>query len=196
VRARARWRGRRGLAAASAFTSLTAFTTLASFTTFTTLAVAAIPTVAPVPAVAIPVASPAVSPAAVAAVTVSAASSTASAAAVTSAVALASLLGRLTPLHRLSQALWRAEVRRRGGHLVVLAVSAPAVQVVLLAVVVRLRLDLDGLVVAVHQVPQLLPLLVLEQPRHLGVAVHHQRRILEVRRLAPDFPEDLVGHGG
>ncbi len=78
----------------------------------------------------------------------------------------------------------------------VLAVRAAAVDVVLLAVVGDLGLHLDGLVVAVHQVAELVALLGLEQPGHLDVAVHHQRRVLEVRRLAADLAEDLVGDGG
>src|SRR6516225_5509921 len=141
--------------------------------------------VAPVPVtVAVTVASPAVPSTAVAPV------------AIAIPLALAFTRRRLAALHRLSQALRRAEGGGGGRHLVVLAVRAAPVEVVLLPVVAVLRPDLDGLVVAVHQVTQLLPLLRLEQPRHLGVAVHDQRRVLEVRRLAPDLAEDLVGDGG
>ena len=70
-----------------------------------------------------------------------------------------------------------------------------AVDVELLLVVAGLRLDLDGLVVTVHEVAQLVALLDHQDVGHLGVAVDHQHRILEVRRLAPDLPEGLVGHG-
>src|SRR5262249_23470522 len=168
----ARWRRSRGLAAASALAALAVALVL----------------VLVLVAVTIPVASAAVAPTAVAPVAIPVP--------IALAVTIPLTGHRLAALHWLAQALRCAEGGGGGCHLVVLAMRAAAVQVVLLPVVAGLLPDLDGLVVAVHQVPQLLSLVGLEQLRHLDVAVHHQRRVLEVGRLAPDLAEDLVGDRG
>src|ERR671918_1505005 len=86
--------------------------------------------------------------------------------------------------------------RSRTSHWPIRVLCRPSVDVELLPVVVLLRLHLDRLVVAIHQVAQLLPLLSLEDPRHILVAVHHQHRLLVRVRLAPNLAEDLVADGG
>src|SRR5262249_51429881 len=62
--------------------------------------------------------------------------------------------------------------------------------------VVLLTPDLDRLVEAIHQVPQLLALLPLKEPGDVDTAVDDQHRLLVVGRLSPDLSENLVTDRG